>query len=140
MTKLAEKIMDLRLATRLATMYDSGGEKSTLGLKTKILYLLLRQNMSPSDVTTALGISRPNLTLLAKQMINEGLIEKVYTFGNKWNFLYAITQLGQSHVSNMLEAIEASFCGAFGSEAEYMSAVETLENAASLLSFSINTK
>lgn len=75
---LSEKLVDLRIATRGATMCETacGKNKNTLSLKTKILFLLRNKSLQPIDLLTSLKLAKANLALLTTEMAKEGLIQK----------------------------------------------------------------
>ncbi|MFR6641335.1 MAG: MarR family transcriptional regulator [Christensenellales bacterium] len=54
---------------------DGGVKKSTLSLKTKLLFLIER-GLSSREILSALAIAKTNLAALTKELASEGLIEK----------------------------------------------------------------
>lgn len=133
---LSEKLVELRIATRGATMCESvnGKPKNTLSLKTKILFLLKDKSLPPIDIMTALHLAKTNLALLAGEMAREGLITKDKQQYDKRVVYYSITDLGKNYLNARLSAIEASLLKAFPGE-EYDKAFKTLNDAVNILSF-----
>ncbi len=133
---LAEKLVELRIATRGATMCESvnGKPKNTLSLKTKILFLLKDKNLPPLDIMTTLHLAKPNLALLTGEMAQEGLIVKEKQNYDKRAVYYSITDQGKEYLNARLSIIEASLKKAFDDE-EYAKAYAALDEAVNVLSF-----
>lgn len=132
---MAEKLVELRIATRGATMCESlnGKSKNTLSLKTKILFLLKDKSLPPIEIMTALHLAKTNLALLASEMAREGLITKEKQQFDKRVVHYSITMLGKEYLDARLSAIESALAKAFTGE-EYTKAYEALDNAVNTLS------
>ena len=133
---LAEKLVELRIATRGATMCESvnGKPKNTLSLKTKILFLLKDKNLPPLDIMTTLHLAKPNLALLTGEMAQEGLSVKEKQNYDKRAVYYSITDQGKEYLNARLSIIEASLKKAFDDE-EYAKAYAALDEAVNVLSF-----
>lgn len=133
---LAEKLVELRIATRGATMCESvnGKPKNTLSLKTKILFLLKDKNLPPLDIMTTLHLAKPNLALLTGEMAQEGLIVKEKQNYDKRAVYYSITDQGKEYLNARLSIIEAALKKAFDDE-EYAKAYAALDEAVNVLSF-----
>ncbi len=133
---LSEKLVELRIATRGATMCESmnGKAKNTLSLKTKVLFLLKDKSLPPTDLMTALHLAKTNLALLAGEMARDGLITKDKQEYDKRAVYYSITDLGKEYLGARLSAIENSLLKAFPGK-EYDKALKTLSEAVNILSF-----
>lgn len=134
--KLSEYIVKLRIATRSATMCETvcGKNKNTLSLKTKILFLLRNKSLSPSDLMSILHLSKTNLAILMKNMIEENLVTKTKNTSDKREIIYKITDLGTKYLDERLEIIET--CAKSMGE-DYDSAIQKLRDALSVLEFII---
>lgn len=133
---LSEKLVELRIATRSATMCESvnGKSKNTLSLKTKVLFLLKDQSLPPLDIMTTLHLAKTNLALLTNEMAQEKLITKEKSSTDKRAVYYSITEEGKKYLSSRLDAIEALLKKAFQGD-EYKKALEILDEATAILSF-----
>ncbi len=133
---LSEKLVELRIATRGATMCESlsGKPKNTLSLKTKILFLLKDRSLPPIDIITTLHLAKTNLALLTSEMAREKLITKDKPQYDKRVIVYSITDLGREYLNARLSAIENTLNKAFDGE-EYAKAYETLSDAVNILSY-----
>ncbi|MBQ4049679.1 MAG: winged helix DNA-binding protein [Clostridia bacterium] len=134
--KLSEYIVKLRIATRSATMCEnvSGKNKNTLSLKTKILFLLRNKPLSPSDFMSILQLSKTNLAILMKSMVEEDLVIKTRNNADKREITYKITDAGIKYLDERLEIIES--CAKTLGE-DYDSAIQKLREALSVLEFII---
>lgn len=134
--KLADKLVELRIATRSATMCESmsGKAKNTLSLKTKILFLLKDKSLPPVDIMTTLHLAKTNLALLTGEMAKEGLITKEKQLYDKRVIYYSITEAGREYLGARLSIIEAALKKAFPKE-EYDKAFKVLDEAVAVLSF-----
>ena len=133
---LAEKLVELRIATRSATMCESvsGKPKNTLSLKTKILFLLKDKSLPPVDIMTTLHLAKTNLALLTSEMAKEGLITKDRQQYDKRVVYYSLTDAGKAYLDARLSTIEAAMKKAFPAE-EYDKAYKALDEAVDVLSF-----
>lgn len=133
---LAEKLVQLRIATRGVTMCESlnGKQKNTLSLKTKILFLLKDNDLPPIDIMTSLHLAKTNLALLTGEMARDGLITKEKQARDKRIIYYSLTDKGRDYLEARLQIIETALKKAFGKE-EYDKAYETLDEAVNVLSF-----
>ncbi len=80
-------------------------KKSTISLKTKILFLIA-EGCSPREIVNELMIAKTNLALITKDMANEGLIEKNKTSLDRREVSYSITEKGQDYLNERLRLIE----------------------------------
>lgn len=133
---LSEKLVELRIATRSATMCESsvGKAKNTLSLKTKVLFLLKHKSLPPIDIMTTLHLAKTNLALMTTEMAKDGLIIKEKTQSDKRSVYYTITEKGSEYLQTRLDVIEATLKKAFNDE-EYEHAFKVLEEAVDVLSF-----
>lgn len=134
---LSEKLVDLRIATRGATMCETacGKNKNTLSLKTKILFLLRNKSLQPIDLLTSLKLAKANLALLTTEMAKEGLIQKDKQNYDKRVVAFSITDKGREYLETRLSVIENSLKKAFPTAEEYNSATKALDAATDVLSF-----
>lgn len=134
--ELAEKLVELRIATRSATMCEnvSGKNKNTLSLKTKILFLLKNDSLPPIDIMTTLHLAKTNLALLTGEMEREGLITKDKQLRDKRLVYYSITDKGKEYLNARLDIIESALKKAFHGD-EYDKAFKALSEAVAVLSF-----
>ena len=102
----ASSIVELKLATnRLAEGKGLGAGGFTV--KYQLLYLIASNNLtSPAELIYELNMAKSNLALLAKKMINEGLIESVKEASNKKQIYYRITEQGLKELRTKMNAID----------------------------------
>ena len=92
---------------------DGGVKKSTLSLKTKLLFLIER-GLSSREILSALAIAKTNLAALTKELASEGLIEKTRDARDRREKMYSLTPEGERCLRLRKEAIEANFSEAAG--------------------------
>ncbi|PKK95849.1 MAG: hypothetical protein CVV59_01600 [Tenericutes bacterium HGW-Tenericutes-4] len=86
-------------------------KKNLLTSKIKMLHLLnLEEKISPSLIICKLGIAKSNLAILAANMIEEGLIEKIEDTFDKRVIYYSITKAGKSLLEESFNAIDEQVC------------------------------
>ncbi len=103
---LAEQILALNLATRkLCKNCDNG---AVISQKMRFLYLVRNDIMSPRELVGELSIAKPNLTILARNMIAEGLIEKMRVERDMRSVHYKITDKGASELNRMIAELDKS--------------------------------
>ena len=103
---LAEQILALNLATRkLCKNCDNG---TVISQKMRLLYLVRDDIMSPRDLVGELCIAKPNLTILARNMIAEGLIEKLRVDRDLRSVHYKITEKGSQELDRMIGELDKS--------------------------------
>ncbi len=134
MYKLAEKILELRLATRRVCMCEGkeGAKKNTLSLKTKVLFLIGKE-YRPKEIISAMKIAKTNLALLTKEMANEGLIEKLKDGLDRREVTYSITQKGRDYLCSRLSSIENDLVSSFATEYQYNEAMELISTVVTIL-------
>ncbi len=110
MIRISEKIIQLRIATRRATFYETpAGGKNTLSLKSKILFLLKDKDLTPADIIAALGMAKTNLAILTSSMIEENLISKYRKQNDQRSVLYSIAPRGKEYINKLLDYIDSAF-------------------------------
>ncbi|MDR0426372.1 MAG: hypothetical protein LBH24_04280 [Clostridiales bacterium] len=127
MADLGEKIIELRLAARRSCMCEeteNGRKKSTLSLKTKILFLLSR-GAPPKAVMSELFIAKTNFSAIAKELFFERLIEKRRSPDDKRAVFYSLTQEGEAYLETRIERIERQWN--VGGDMSETDAVELLD-------------
>lgn len=107
MQALAELIIELRLATRRMCMCEgkAGARKSTLSLRTKVLYLIAH-DCSAREIAARLHIAKTNLAQLTTSMAADGLIDKTQGDLDRREVLFSITEKGKSYLDERLRAID----------------------------------
>ena len=135
--RISEKIIELRLATRKATMCENTGnyKKNTLNLKTKILFLLRNREMTPDEIISILLIAKPNLTILTSSMIEEGLINKEKKSTDKREISFSITQKGLSYLEKRLDYIDNIFDKVIDNEDTFNKISAEIDDLVNLISF-----
>lgn len=148
--KISDKIIQLRIVTRKACMCEnltqnkavniksgkaSSDTKNTLTLKSKFLYMLKDRSQTPNELISKLTIGKTNLALLAKQMINEGLIERIVSDFDKRQIEYTITELGQKNINSKQDIIEGMFKNILTNSTEYESALTDIDKVLDLMSY-----
>lgn len=138
MSSMAEKIIELRIATRSATMCESSDKKkkNTLSLMTKVLFLLKDRPLPPSDIIGLLQINKTNLAMMTTKLAEKGFIERRFINADKRKILLAITPSGKDYLDKKLEVIEQS-CKKSFTGAEYDEACKKIDEAKDVLSFMI---
>ena len=97
---LADKILSLNLTTRKICKNCENG--TVISQKMRLLYLLRDDVLSPKDLVGELSIAKPNLTILARTMVAEGLIEKLRVENDMRAVLYKITEKGKAELNRMI--------------------------------------
>lgn len=134
-SSIAEKIFQLRIATRKACMCEKEkNKKSTLSLKTKVLYCISRGE-SPKDICLSLLISAANLTIITRGLVRDGLITKGRASRDKRELCYALTDDGKTYLRVRLETVEKQFKNLFTTNKQYDEAMRKLDDALELFAF-----
>ncbi len=103
---LAEQILSINLITRkLCKNCDNG---AVISQKMRFLYLVRTEVLSPRELVGELSIAKPNLTILARNMIAEGLIEKMRVERDMRSVHYKITEKGKQELDRMISELEES--------------------------------
>ncbi|MCH5163066.1 MAG: winged helix DNA-binding protein [Clostridiales bacterium] len=103
---LAEQILSLNLTTRkLCKNCDNG---AIITQKMRLLYLVRNEVLSPRELVGELSIAKPNLTILARNMIAEGLIEKMRVERDMRSVHYRITDKGMEELNRMIAELNDS--------------------------------
>lgn len=136
MKKISERVVDLRIATRRACMCENANnnKKSTLSLKTKVLYLIAH-DCGPKDIQLILCIAKTNLALIAATLVKEGYAVKSRAYDDRRHVRYAVTGKGRKYLACCLDNIEKSFKEAFPDKESYDDALKKLEDALDVFSF-----
>lgn len=110
MSELSEKIIELRIAARRATMCEDDGtfKKNTLSLKTKVLFMISR-GAAPKVIMDTLSIVKSNLAAITKSLVLEGFIIKSKNLDDLRNVFYSLTPLGEEHLSEKLSRIDKTY-------------------------------
>ncbi len=102
----SRNIIELKLISdRIA---EGKGEKAGIFSNTyQILYILDRkEKVTPKELIAELNMAKSNLAILAKKMINEGLIESHKDKSNKREIFYNITAEGKDMLQEKLDNID----------------------------------
>jgi DNA-binding MarR family transcriptional regulator len=132
---IADKIIDLRLNTRRVCMCEGEkNKKSTITLKTKVLFLI-EQGNGTKDIILSLGIAKTNLALLTSSLSDEGLIVKKQKIDDKREKSYALTEKGKQHLDNVREKINLAFKTVITTDEEFDEAEQKIDAVLDLMSF-----
>ncbi len=105
---LADRILSLNLTTRkLCKNCDNG---VAITQKMRLLYLVRNDVLSPRELVKELSIAKPNLTILARNMIADGLIEKMRVERDMRSVHYKITEKGTEELNRMIAELDESIC------------------------------
>ncbi len=129
---LAEQILSLNLTTRkLCKNCDNG---VIISQKMRLLYLVRQDVLSPRELVGELSIAKPNLTILARNMIAEGLIEKMRVERDMRSVHYKITEKGTEELNRMMKELDESIAKQLQlSEKEVQKGEKKLEAAINFL-------
>lgn len=125
----AKSIIELKLLSdRIAEGKGSGAGVFTV--KYQMLYLINENGLTPpQELIHDLNMAKSNLALLAKKMINEGLIIRQKEVGNRKQIYYVITEKGKKELSVKMKAIENVFSSDSKEMLKHLSkTVESLKN------------
>lgn len=111
---LASNLITVRmLLENLCDGFDSScsSKNSLLTTKIKMLHLLDKEEkISPSLIINKVGIAKSNLAILARNMISEGLIEKLNDSFDKRVIYYKITAKGKQELEEAYNTIDHQVC------------------------------
>ena len=80
---------------------------SLFTVKYQVLYLIKSNGkVTPSELVHKLNMAKSNIALLAKKMINEGLINSIKEEDNKKQIYYVLTDKGERETDNCLLAMQ----------------------------------
>lgn len=129
---LAEQILAINATTRrLCKNCDNG---IIISQKMRFLYLVRNDVLSPKDLVAELCIAKPNLTILARTMIAEGLIEKLRVEQDMRAVHYKITQKGVDELNAMIARLDQSIVEQLGlNEKEAQKGEKKLESVIDFL-------
>jgi DNA-binding MarR family transcriptional regulator len=134
-TELTRKLIELRLATRLACMCEDG-DKQLISLKTKLLFVLSSGIfLTPPEIRARLRISRPNLTAMSQEMEEEGLLVRSKPMNDHRLVCYSVSDKGTEYLNTRLRRINERFAQLYSDEESIAAAVQKLADAVDLLSF-----
>ena len=103
---LAEQVLSLNLITRKLCKNCNNGV--IISQKMRLLYLVRNDVLSPRELVVELSIAKPNLTILARNMINEGLIEKMRVERDMRSVHYKITEKGEQELDRLIAELDES--------------------------------
>lgn len=129
---LAEQILAINVTTRkLCKNCDNG---AIISQKMRLLYLVRNEVLSPKELVNILCIAKPNLTILARNMIAEGLIEKLRVEQDMRSVHYKITEKGAQELNRMIAELDKSVAEQLGlNEKEAQKGEKKLEAALDFL-------
>ncbi len=96
---------------------DGTNRKSTLSLKTKLLFLIER-GLSSRELLSALAIAKANLAALTKELAADGLVEKTRDSRDRREKRYALTAEGERVLAEKKKIIEENFAEAAAGKEE----------------------
>lgn len=103
---LAEQILAINVSTRKLCKNCNNGV--IISQKMRLLYLVRNEVLSPKELVNELCIAKPNLTILARSMIAEGLIEKMRVERDMRSVHYKITEYGLKELERMIAELDES--------------------------------
>jgi DNA-binding MarR family transcriptional regulator len=109
-------------------------KKSTMNLKTKVLFLIERGNAT-KDIIWNLNIAKTNLALITSALEHDGLITKTQKLRDKREKNYTLTDKGIKYLSERKEIINALFKTLITSESDLEDASNKIDEVLDLLSF-----
>lgn len=129
---LAEQILALNSTTRrICKNCDNG---AIISQRMRLLYLIRNDILSPKDLVNELCIAKPNLTILARTMIADGLIEKMRVERDLRSVHYKITEKGTAELNRMIEELDKSIAQQLNlNEKEAQKGEKKLETAINFL-------
>ena len=102
----AKNIIELKLLSNRISE-GKGIGSGVFTVKYQILYLIASSGQtSPQELIFELNMAKSNLALIAKKMINEGLIVRTKETTNKKQIYYMITDKGSKELAIKMKAIE----------------------------------
>lgn len=133
---LAKNIVELRIASRKACMCEKGDNvKSTITLKSKILFLIYKKDSSPSEIMDALRVNKANVALLCKSMTEEKLIKAKPSSQDKRHITYSVTDNGKAVMEEKLDIIEGQFKNILTKDEDYLDAINKISECLNILSY-----
>lgn len=129
---LADQILAINTTTRkLCKNCESG---AVISQKMRLLYLIRNDVLSPKELVEEMCIAKPNLTILARSMAENGLIEKARVDRDLRSVHYKITDKGTSELNRMIAELDKSICKQLGiTEKEAQKGEKKLESAIEFL-------
>lgn len=135
MTDIANKIIELRVALRRICMCESSEKgKSTLSLKTKVLFLI-EKGLSSKDIIATLNIAKTNLALITNSLAENGLITKRKKSRDRREKAYLLTDAGEDYLNECRENINSLFKSVITSDDDNDDACNKIDEVLNLLSF-----
>ncbi|MCH5155429.1 MAG: winged helix-turn-helix transcriptional regulator [Clostridiales bacterium] len=129
---LAEQILAINVATRKLCKNCNNG--IIISQKMRLLYLVRNNVLSPKDLVAELCIAKPNLTILARTMIAEGLIEKLRVERDLRSVHYKITDKGIAELQKCIAELDSSVAEQLGlGEKDVQKGEKKLETAINFL-------
>lgn len=108
---LSKNIIELKIIADRLAEGDSDGTSIFTNMH-QVLYILSRkETVSPREIISELNIAKSNLAILAKKMIDDGLIESHKDKNNKREIYYNITELGTEVLNERLTTIDDIYDG-----------------------------
>lgn len=85
--------------------YEDLSKDMVLSTKTKILFCLNQNDLSPKELITKIGIAKSNLANIIKVMIKDGLVDSYKNSSNSKNVYYKITDNGMAKLKDYKEKL-----------------------------------
>lgn len=133
---IAEKLVELKILLRRACMCENAAnKKSTINLRTKVLYLLKDRPVKASELIDTLSVAKPNVTALTNGLAADGLLTKERASLDRREITLTITEAGSTYLNERLDIIERGFKNILTSQEEYAAAEDDVDEVINLLSF-----
>ena len=103
---------------------DDANKKSNLTLKMKVLFCLSEDGeLSPNYLISKLGIAKSNLTMLCRNLLDEGVIASKKSETDRRNISYIITNKGAKQLKSYLNQVRLDNSGLYKSD-RYVKSLE----------------
>lgn len=103
---------------------DDANKKSNLTLKMKVLFCLSEDGeLSPNYLISKLGIAKSNLTMLCRNLLDEGVIASKKSETDRRNISYIITNKGAKQLKSYLNQVRLDNIGLYKSD-RYVKSLE----------------
>lgn len=134
---IAEKLIELKILLRRACICESGegNRKSTLSLRTKLLFLLKDRPRKAGELIGLLAVAKPNATALTNTLARDGLLTKKHCTGDRREVMLTLTDKGREYLAERFGTIEGGFKNILTEEDEYNKAEANIDEVIRLLSF-----
>ena len=105
MNNKTTKILHLHLLFRNIFKDILKQDKTPISKYEMLLLIMENENLKIGDLSSAMNITRPNLTPLIDELVNEGSVEKIEDSADKRITRLKITKQGEKNLKSNLEVI-----------------------------------